>query len=128
MAGGTLDRGAVLVDPNVKFVTIMYTSTTVGDQATPILAAVTGKKIRIFALAVCISIGGTNCYIRNSSSGTQITERFDRTISGAQYAAYYNRIAFPGIFLYESDVSRGLVLNCVTASATVSVTLVYSYV
>jgi hypothetical protein len=125
---GTLDRGSVLADPSVKTVTAAYTSTTVGDQAAAVLAAVAGKKIRIFAIAVSISIGGTNCYLRNSGAGTQITETFLRTLSGSSFPAYYSRVGFPGIFLYESDVGKGIVLNCTTASANVSVSLVYSYV
>lgn len=107
---------------------ITYAATTAGDQATPIVAAVTGKKIRIFSSVVSISIGGTNCYIRNGAGGTQVTETFFRTLSGSAFPSYYSRSAYSGIWLYESEISKALVLNCTTAAAVVSVSLVYSYV
>lgn len=127
---GTLDRQAWLeIDPNIKTAAIQYSSTTVGDQATPVVAGVAGKKIRIFALAVSISIGGTNCYIRSGVGGTQITETFFRTITGSQLAAYYQRTAYPGIYLYQTlNTGDALILNCVTASAVVSVSIVYMLV
>jgi hypothetical protein len=119
------------LDTNVGIVgtkTVAYASTTVGDQSTVILAAVANKKIRIYSLSVSISIGGTNCYIRNGAGGTQLTETFFRTLSGSAFPSYYSRSAYPGIWLYESETNKALVLNCTTASAVVSVSLVYSYV
>ena len=125
---GTLDRGNVLPDPNVKAITMQYTSTTAGDQATPVLAAVAGKKIRIFAIAATTNIGGTNFYLRNGTGGSAVTEMFYRAISGSPSAAYFTRVGYPGIFLYETSLGTALVLNCTTASAQVSVSLSYSYV
>jgi hypothetical protein len=107
---------------------ITYSSTTAGDQTTPIVAAVAGKKVRIYSIAVSISIGGSNCYMRNGSAGTQLTEQFFRTLSGSAFPSYYSRSAYQGIWLYESEVGKSLVLNCTTASAVVSVSLVYSYI
>ena len=112
----------------IKTKSITYASTTAGDQAVPIIAAVTNKKIRIYSLSVSISIGGSNCYFRSGAGGTQLTEIFFRTLSGGQYPAYYSRVGYDGIWLYESEISKALVLNCTTASAVVSVSLVYSYV
>lgn len=125
---GTLDRGNVLPDPNVKAITAQYASTTVGDQATPILAAIAGKRIRIFAISATTNIGGTNFYLRNGAGGSAVTEMFYRAISGSPSAAYYARTGYPGIFLYETSVGVALVLNCTTASAQVSVSLSYAYV
>jgi len=125
---GLLDRQNWDVNPSAKAVSVTYASTTAGDQAAAIIPAVAGKKIRIFAISVSISIGGSNCYIRNGAGGTQLTEQFFRTLSGSAFPSYYSRSAYPGIFLYESEVSKALVLNCTTAAAVVSVSLVYSYV
>ena len=108
--------------------TAIYSSTTAGDQTTPVVAAVPGKKIRIFSIVVSISIGGSNCYMRNGSAGTQLTEQFFRTLSGSAFPSYYSRSAYQGIWLYETEVGKSIVLNCTTASAQVSVSLVYSYV
>jgi hypothetical protein len=121
---GTLDT----LTNGILTKSIAYASTTVGDQATPIVAAVVGKKIRVYSLVVSISIGGSNCYIRNGSGGTQLTETFFRTLSGSAFPSYYQRTAYSGIWLYESEVGKSLVLNCTTAAAVVSVSLVYSYV
>jgi len=121
---GSLD----LVTGGVLTKSITYSSTTAGDQASAIVPVVTGKKIRIFSLVVSISIGGTNCYIRNGAGGTQLTETFFRTLSGSSFPSYYSRSAYQGIWLYESELSKSLVLNCTTAGAVVSVSLVYSYV
>lgn len=105
-----------------------YNPTTAGDQAVAIVSAVAGKKIRIFALSATTSIGGSNFYIRNGAGGTPVTEMFYRSITGAYVAAYYSRVGYAGIWLYESEVGKALVLNCTTANATVSVSLTYSYV
>ena len=121
---GSLDTSAGTV--NTKSIT--YSATTAGDQATPIITAVAGKKIRVYSLAVSISIGGTNCYIRNGAGGSALTETFFRTLSGSSFPAYYQRTAYSGIWLYESETNKALVLNCTTASAVVSVSIVYSYV
>ena len=121
---GSLD----LVTGGVLTKSVTYGTTTAGDQAAAIIPAVTGKKIRVFSLVVSISIGGTNCYIRNGTGGTQLTETFFRTLSGSAFPSYYSRSAYQGIWLYESETSKSLVLNCTTAAAVVSVSLVYSYV
>ena len=121
---GSLD----LVTGGVLTKTAVYASTTAGDQAAAIVPAVTGKKVRIFSLVVSISIGGSNCHIRNGAGGTQLTETFFRTLSGSAFPSYYSRSAYQGIWLYESLSGVALVLNCTTAAAVVSVSLVYSYV
>ena len=117
-----------MVEQSIITKSIAYASTTVGDQATPILAGVVGKRIRIYSIAVSISIGGTNCYIRNGVGGTPVTETFLRTLSGSSFPAYYPRTAYQGIWLYTAEVDKGLILNCTTAAALVSVSLVYAYI
>lgn len=108
--------------------TIIYSSTTSGDQATAVVTGVSGKKIRIYAISASTNIGGTNFYLRNGSAGTALTETFYRTITGAQSAAYYSRIGYQSIWLYETEVGKSIVLNCTTAGAQVSISLVYSFV
>jgi hypothetical protein len=123
---GTLDRQSWELDPSIKSKAFTYT-TTLGDQALPIVPAVAGKKIRVYSLGVSLNIGGSNCYIKDST-GVQKTELFLRTISGSTVPAYYTRSAYPGIMLFETAVGASLILNCTTAGATNSVQVVYSYV
>jgi len=112
---------------SIQSAAIIYT-TTVGDQATPIVAARPGKKIRVFSFAVSISINGSQCFMRSGAGGVQLSELFLRTISGSTIAAYYSRTAYDGIMLFETNVGQALVLNCSTAASTNSVQVVYAYV
>lgn len=121
---GTLDT----LTNGVLTKTVQVASTTAGDQATPIITGVAGKKIRIYAIASTTNIGGTNFYLRNGAGGTPVTENFYRAISGSPSAAYYSRVGYQGIWLYETQVGASLVLNCTTAGAQVSVSLTYSFV
>lgn len=121
---GSLD----LVTGGVLTKTIAYTNTTAGDQATPVIAGQTGKKIRVFAIAATTNIGGTNFYLRNGAGGTAVTETYYRAISGSPSAAYYSRVGYQGIWLYETQSGVNLVLNCTTATAQVSISLTYSYI
>jgi len=121
---GTLDT----LTNGILTKTVAYASTTAGDQASAIITGVAGKKIRIYAIGLSISIGGTNCYLRYGAGGTPVTETFLRTLSGSSFPAYYNRVGYQGIWLYESIVGSSIILNCTTAAAQVSVSLVYSFV
>jgi hypothetical protein len=121
---GSLD----LVTGGVLTKTVQVASTTAGDQATPIITGAAGKKIRIFAIAATTNIGGTNFYLRNGTGGTPVTENFYRAISGSPSAAYYSRVGYQGIWLYETTAGSNLVLNCTTAAQQVSISLTYSYV
>ena len=121
---GTLDRQSWEIDPLVKSVAITYT-TTVGDQSAPIVAAKAGKKIRVWAWGVSLSINGSNCFMKDST-GIQKTELLLRT-TGGNAPNYYTRSAYPGIMLFETAVGASLQLNCTTAGATNSVQVVYSY-
>jgi len=121
---GTLDT----LTNGIYTKTAIYSSTTVGDNATPVVPAVAGKKIRIYAISATTNIGGTNFYLRNGAAGTALTETFYRAISGSPSAAYYSRVGYQGIWLYETEVGKSIILNCTTASAQVSVSLVYSFV
>lgn len=124
---GTLDRSEFFTDPNVKSAAITYNPTTVGDQATPIVAALAGKKIRVYSWAVTINIGGSQCYMKDST-GVQKSELLFRNITGAYNAAKYTRTGYPGIMLFETAAGASLQLNCTTANAINSVQVVYSYV
>lgn len=121
---GTLDT----LTSGVLTKTAVYSSTTAGDQATPVIAGVVGKKIRIFAIACTTNIGGTNFYLRNGTGGIPVTENFYRAISGSPSAAYYSRVGYQGIWLYETAIGASLVLNCTTAGAQVSISLTYSLI
>lgn len=124
--GGSLDS-KFTQDPSIKSVAITYNPTTVGVQATPIVPAQAGKKIRAYAWGASLSIGGSQCFMQDST-GVQKSELLLRTISGAPAPAYYTRTAYPGIMLFETAVGASLQLNCVTAGATNSVQVVYAYV
>lgn len=106
---------------------ITYT-TTVGDQATPIVAAKAGKKIRVFSFGLSISIGGSQCFMRSGVGGLQLSETFLRPLSGAVMPAYYTRTAAQDSMIFETGVGATLVLNCGTAGATNSVQVVFAYV
>jgi hypothetical protein len=121
---GSLD----LVTGGILTKTIAYSSTTAGDQAAAVVTGVPGKKIRIYAIACTTNIGGTNFYLRNGAGGTPLTENFYRAISGSPSAAYYSRVGYDGIWLYETEVGKSIVLNCTTATAQVSISLTYSFV
>jgi len=121
---GTLDT----LTNGVYTKTAVYASTTAGNQAAVVVPEVAGKKIRIFAIAATTNIGGTNFYLRNGTGGAALTETYYRAISGSPSAAYYSRVGYQGIWLYETTVGSAIVLNCTTAGAQVSVSLTYSYV
>ncbi len=123
---GTIDQSISVSGVLVK--TVQIASTTAGDQSTPVITGAAGKKIRIYAIAATTNIGGTNFYLRNGVGGTAVTENFYRAISGSPSAAYYSRVGYQGIWLYETTPGVSLVLNCTTAGAQVSVSLTYSYV
>lgn len=121
---GTLDT----LTNGVLTKTAVYPTTTAGNQATPVIAGQVGRKIRIFAISATTNIGGTNFYLRNGAGGNPVTETFYRAISGSPSAAYYSRVGYQGIWLYETQVSADLILNCTTAGAQVSISLTYSFV
>lgn len=120
-----LDRQCWEMDPNVKSAAVTYT-TTVGDQATPIVASRTGKRIRVFSWGVSISINGSNCYMKDSL-GAQLSELLLRT-TGGNAPSFYTRTAYPGVMLFQTGIGASLQLNCTTAGATNSVQVVYEYV
>jgi len=115
------------IDPTIKSTAVTYNPTTVGDQATPIVAALAGKKIRVYSWGATLSINGSQCYMKDST-GVQKSEYLLRTISGATSPAIYSRTGYPGIMIFETAVGASLQLNCTTAGATNSVQVVYSYV
>jgi anaerobic glycerol-3-phosphate dehydrogenase len=103
---------------------VNYPSATVGDQATPVVSAVAGKKIRVLAMALSSSINGPSCFLRSGAAGTQISETILRNITGSTSAMNYQRSAYYPIHLYETAVGSALVLNC-SAVGVASVQVVY---
>jgi hypothetical protein len=101
-----------------------YPAVTVGDQATAVVAAVAGKKIRVLAMALSSSINGPTCFLRSGAAGAQISETILRNITGSTAAVNYQRSAYYPIFLYETAAGQALVLNC-TNTGVASVQVVY---
>jgi hypothetical protein len=103
---------------------VSYPSATVGNQATPVVAAVAGKKIRVLAMALSSSINGPSCYLRDGTAGAQISETILRNITGSYAAVNYIRTAYYPIHLYETTAGQALILNC-SATGVASVQVVY---
>jgi hypothetical protein len=103
---------------------VQYPTTTVGDQATPVVAAVAGKRIRVLSMALTSSINGPQCYLRSGAGGAQISELILRNISGSTSAMNYQRSAYYPIFLYQTAAGQALILNC-SAAGVASVQVVY---
>lgn len=108
----------------VRAAAVSYPATTVGDQATPVVAAVAGKKIRVLSMALTSSINGPQCFLRSGAAGTQISETILRNITGSTSAMNYQRTAYYPIFLYETAAGAALILNC-SATGVASVQVVY---
>jgi hypothetical protein len=113
---------------NILSTSVSYTVTagTVGDQATPIVAAVVGKKIRVLSMALSSSINGPSCYLKSGTGAgsIQISELILRNIQGSLQALNYQRSAYYPIYLYQTEVGKALVLNA-SAAGTASVQVVY---
>jgi len=102
---------------------ISYTAT-VGDQVTPVVAAVAGKRIRVLSVAISTSINGPIVFLRSGAGGTQISETINRAISGSTMPVNYQRSAYYPIYLYQTVAGQALILNC-SAVGTASVQVVY---
>lgn len=103
---------------------VSYTVAAAGDQATPVVAAVAGKRIRVLAWAISESINGPSCYLRSGAGGTQISELVLRNITGSTAAVNYQRTAYYPIYLFQTGVGQALVLNA-SNTGTCSVQVVY---
>lgn len=101
-----------------------YTVAAAGDQATPVVAAVAGKKIRVLSFAITESINGPSCYLRSGAGGTQISELVLRAISGSFVPINYQRSAYYPIHLFETAAGQALILNA-SNTGTASVQAVY---
>jgi len=126
---GELTNKAVYYDERGNSLPVLsiaraYTPTGAGDQATPVVTAVAGKKIRVLSWACSTSINGPTIYLRSGAGGTQISETILRNISGATIAVNYQRSAYYPIHLFETASGSALVLNC-SAAGTCSVQVVY---
>lgn len=103
---------------------VYYPSATVGDQATPVVAAVSGRKIRVLSFAVTTSINGPIVYLRDGIGGTQISESILRALSGSTMPVNYQRTAYYPIYLFETSAGNPLICNC-SATGSASVQVVY---
>jgi hypothetical protein len=108
----------------IRTAAVSYPSATVGNQATPVVAATAGKRIRVLAMALSTSINGPSCYLRDGTAGAQISETVLRNITGSTAAVNYQRSAYYPIHLYETSPGQPLILNC-SATGVASVQVVY---
>ncbi|MDP3354162.1 MAG: hypothetical protein Q8S44_10540 [Flavobacteriaceae bacterium] len=103
---------------------IDYDPTEVGDQATPVVAEVPGRKIRVLSFAVSTSINGPIVYLRDGIGGTQISEKILNAISGSTVPINYQRTAYYPIYLFQTSPGNPLICNC-SATGSASVQVVY---
>lgn len=112
---------------NILTKQITYNPPTVGDQATAVVAATAGKKIRVFALSVSLGINSANTYLRDGSGGTQLSVLFLRTTGGSVPSFYYQDAPI-NTFLFQTTAGTALVANCSTTTGPVSIQLVYALI
>mgnify|MGYP003393386335 CR=1 FL=1 len=103
---------------------VNYPSTTVGDQAIPVVAAEPRRKIRVLSFAVSTSINGPIVFLRDGIAGTQISETILSAISGSSMPVNYQRTAYYPIYLFQTSAGNPLICNC-SAAGTASVQVVY---
>jgi hypothetical protein len=115
----------ITVGGTVKTKQVTYNPPTVGDQATAVVAAVAGKKIRVYSIAVSLAVNSANIYLRDGAGGTQLSVLYLRTTGGSVPSFYYQEATF-GTFLFETSVNTALVCNCSVATGPVSVQIVYT--
>lgn len=106
---------------------ITYNPPTSGDQATAVVAAVVGKKIRVYSVAVSLGINSSNIYLRNGAGGTQLSVLFLRTTGGSVPSYYFQEATF-GTYLFETSVNTALVCNSSTTTGPISIQVVYAEV
>jgi hypothetical protein len=104
---------------------VSYASATLGDQATPVVAAVDGKKIRVLLWSCSLSIGGSSIYLRNGAGGAQLSTTILRNITGSLQAVNYQQSAYFPIFLFETTAGTALVCNATPASGAVTIQVSY---
>jgi hypothetical protein len=120
-------NAVITVGGTVKTSQVTYNPPTVGDQAGAVVAAVVGKKIRVYSIAVSLGINSSNVYLRNGAGGTQLSVLYLRTTGGSVPSFYYQEATF-GTFLFETGVNTALVCNSSTNTGPVSIQIVYTEV
>jgi hypothetical protein len=121
-----------IADANGNIATILttqvtYATPTVGDQATAVVSATAGKKIRVFAIAVSLGINSANTYLRDGSGGTQLSVLYLRT-TGGSVPSFYFQGAPINTFVFQTTSGTALVANCSTTTGPVSVQITYTLV
>jgi len=132
LAAAAIQVNGKFVDENgntvlFKSKQITYNPPTVGDQATAVIAAVSGKKLRVFSVFVALGIASSNVYLRNGAGGTQLSPLYLRTTGGSVPSSYWES-AYTGSFLFETTANTALVCNSSTNTGPVSIKLVYAEV
>jgi len=108
----------------VKSAATTYNPPTAGDQATPLVAAVVGKKISVLAYNVQLGVSSANTFLRNGAGGTQLSVLFLRATGGSVPTAYIEG-GSAGVVLFATTAGTALVTNCATNTGTVSIQVTY---
>ena len=109
----------------IRSAAVTYASATNGDQATPVIAAVAGKKIRVLLWSCSLSIGGSSIFLRNGAGGAQLSTTILRNITGSLQAVNYQQSAYFPIYLFETTAGTALVCNATPANGAVTIQVTY---
>jgi hypothetical protein len=108
----------------VKSASATYNPPTAGNQATPLVAAVSGKKIAVLAFNIQLGVSSANTYLRDGTAGAQLSPLFLRATGGSVPTSYIQS-APTGAFLFATTAGNALITNCATNTGTVSVQVTY---
>jgi hypothetical protein len=108
----------------VKSAAATYNPPTAGNQATPLVSAVVGKRIAVLAYNVQLGVSSANTYLRDGTAGVQLSVLFLRATGGSVPTSYIETGA-TGIILFATTAGNALVTNCATNTGTVSVQVTY---
>jgi|WetSurMetagenome_2_1015567.scaffolds.fasta_scaffold63194_3 hypothetical protein len=108
----------------VKSASATYNPPTAGNQATPLVAAVVGKKISVLAYNIQLGVSSANTYLRDGTAGAQLSVLFLRATGGSVPTAYIEG-GSAGIVLFATTAGNALITNCATNTGTVSIQVTY---
>jgi len=108
----------------VKSASRTYSPPTAGNQATPIVTAVSGKRIAVLAYNVQLGVSSANTYMRDGTAGGQLSVLFLRA-TGGNVPTSYIQTGFIGAFLFATTSGNALIANCATNTGVVSIQVTY---
>lgn len=97
---------------------------TTGNQATPLVSAVSGKKIRVLSYDVSLGVSSANTYLRDGTGGSQLSVLWLRA-TGGSVPTFYSKSSAENFYLFQTSVNTPLIINCSTNTGTVSIQIVY---